>query len=442
MDRKIENNNDCCYLCDKNGNRLSPTDLNAVKIKIVSITEANENLKHIELAISGFIISESLKQEYDHCPSSPVPFLVLKSFSLKLPEKNFICFQIKKNSFQCTRFTKFNCQINFMLLTEIYTPIIISLEGCYVFPRSNKTILPLEIKEQRKDSHCLHVDCLHDSFFHPITSDVSLTPQINDKLEAESSLYYAKGNGEKRVFTNVDEICNPNTAGLLNPEQVTFCNLFVNAVLQNPNSYNLEEGKLTFLTNDIPEKNVPIITQFVTVFSHNGEVLKGEIDFFHTSANGTAMEFPTKTLPTSDTVTFVDLFINGVLQPQENYKVTNGSLLLTTEIPPRKGVPIILQYVKISNSIGVTVRGESSTFCVASDGISKIFSEKYHCLLCFPVPFIDCPHVSYRNLFINGVLQPNDLYNFRHGKLQLKTSDAPIKKAPIILQGLSFFDCE
>ncbi len=42
--------------------------------------------------------------------------------------------------------------------------------------------------------------------------------------------------------------------------------------------------------------------------------------------------------------------------------------------------------------------------------------------------------VSYYNLFINGVLQPPDVYTVAKGKMFLQTDDIPIANAPIILQ--------
>ena len=42
--------------------------------------------------------------------------------------------------------------------------------------------------------------------------------------------------------------------------------------------------------------------------------------------------------------------------------------------------------------------------------------------------------VSYYNLFINGILQPPDVYSVAKGKMFLQTEDIPIANAPIILQ--------
>ncbi|MED3662898.1 DUF4183 domain-containing protein [Ureibacillus thermophilus] len=46
------------------------------------------------------------------------------------------------------------------------------------------------------------------------------------------------------------------------------------------------------------------------------------------------------------TVSYMNLFINGVLQPKENYEVECGMLKLITEDLPPKGAPIILQMFK------------------------------------------------------------------------------------------------
>lgn len=46
------------------------------------------------------------------------------------------------------------------------------------------------------------------------------------------------------------------------------------------------------------------------------------------------------------------------------------------------------------------------------------------------------PHpenISYMNLFINGVLQPDVLYTVTEGLLTLRSSDLPLKDTPIIL---------
>lgn len=47
------------------------------------------------------------------------------------------------------------------------------------------------------------------------------------------------------------------------------------------------------------------------------------------------------------TVSYTSLFINGVLQPRENYVIQEGKLLLLTEDIPILGAPIVLQMIKL-----------------------------------------------------------------------------------------------
>lgn len=44
-------------------------------------------------------------------------------------------------------------------------------------------------------------------------------------------------------------------------------------------------------------------------------------------------------------LSYINLFINGILQPLATYTVENGKLTLETEDIPPKGTPIILQMV-------------------------------------------------------------------------------------------------
>ncbi|TKH05288.1 DUF4183 domain-containing protein [Peribacillus simplex] len=48
-------------------------------------------------------------------------------------------------------------------------------------------------------------------------------------------------------------------------------------------------------------------------------------------------------IPDPSKVSYMNLFINGVLQPHDNYTVEKGKLKLNTIDIPIKGTPIILQ---------------------------------------------------------------------------------------------------
>lgn len=46
-------------------------------------------------------------------------------------------------------------------------------------------------------------------------------------------------------------------------------------------------------------------------------------------------------------VSYMNLFINGVLQPKESYEVQSGVIMLKTDDTPPKGAPVILQMFKV-----------------------------------------------------------------------------------------------
>ncbi|NEU30289.1 DUF4183 domain-containing protein [bacterium LRH843] len=46
-------------------------------------------------------------------------------------------------------------------------------------------------------------------------------------------------------------------------------------------------------------------------------------------------------------VSYINVFINGVLQPPDNFTIQKGLLCLKTTDIPMRGVPIIIQFVKI-----------------------------------------------------------------------------------------------
>ncbi len=66
----------------------------------------------------------------------------------------------------------------------------------------------------------------------------------------------------------------------------------------------------------------------------------------YTNADGLPQYGTTQILSPND-VSFINLFINGILQPQTSYKVEEGELTLL-DGAPQDGVPITLQFVTIS----------------------------------------------------------------------------------------------
>ena len=68
----------------------------------------------------------------------------------------------------------------------------------------------------------------------------------------------------------------------------------------------------------------------------------------YTNADGLAQYGTTQILSPSE-VSFINLFINGILQPQTAYLVQAGVLTLLTPIAPEAGVPITLQFILIDH---------------------------------------------------------------------------------------------
>lgn len=77
--------------------------------------------------------------------------------------------------------------------------------------------------------------------------------------------YNALADGMKLIYTNADELSEYGNKGILDPDDVSYINLFINGVLQPPNVYTVTLGQLTLKTDNIPLKGSPIILQFVTV---------------------------------------------------------------------------------------------------------------------------------------------------------------------------------
>ncbi|WNR45625.1 DUF4183 domain-containing protein [Paenibacillus roseipurpureus] len=54
-----------------------------------------------------------------------------------------------------------------------------------------------------------------------------------------------------------------------------------------------------------------------------------------------------QSIPDPETVTFTQVFINGVLQPSTLYRINKGEIIIISKDVPDKGVPIIVQSIRI-----------------------------------------------------------------------------------------------
>lgn len=115
--------------------------------------------------------------------------------------------------------------------------------------------------------HVIRASKIYDWVTTTSTINISIPFQrTNPILKVDNYLYCALSDGVKLVYTNEDELEQYGNRGILDPKTVSYINLFINGVLQSPNIYEVEEGYLILKSSDVPQKNTPIILQFITIY--------------------------------------------------------------------------------------------------------------------------------------------------------------------------------
>ncbi|KZD66189.1 DUF4183 domain-containing protein [Bacillus cereus] len=71
------------------------------------------------------------------------------------------------------------------------------------------------------------------------------------------------------------------------------------------------------------------------------------VKFIYTDSDGIA-QYGTTHILSPDEVSYINLFITGILQPQPFYQVSTGQLTLLDDQPPSQGSSIILQFIIIN----------------------------------------------------------------------------------------------
>lgn len=100
-----------------------------------------------------------------------------------------------------------------------------------------------------------------------IRQQVHVNVQINANIKRTRTYQYnAKADGQKKIFTNQDELINYGHCGILDPCSVSLINVFVNGVLQPPVLYHITKGKLEILSTKAPPKDAIIMIQFVQIY--------------------------------------------------------------------------------------------------------------------------------------------------------------------------------
>ncbi len=78
--------------------------------------------------------------------------------------------------------------------------------------------------------------------------------------------FVATSDGRRHTYVAGDAIKSYPLSRLLNADEVSYTNLFVNGMLQPKLHYKLADGKLIFLTDDVPIKHASIVLQMIIVY--------------------------------------------------------------------------------------------------------------------------------------------------------------------------------
>ncbi|WDV47430.1 DUF4183 domain-containing protein [Clostridiaceae bacterium M8S5] len=171
--------------------------------------------------------------------------------------------------------------------------------------------------------------------------------------------------------------------------------------------------------------------QFQTENSHYFAISDG-IKTQFTNADGIA-EYSSDNIPNPSTVSFFNLYINGVLQPPVNYSVNENLLTLTTTDIPLANSPIILQYLIIQDENNQLLKANTYQYNTVADN-KKEYTNSDEIAAYGDKGILNPKDASYYHLNVNGVLQPVVNYSVLEGLLDLQTLDIPITNSPMTLK--------
>lgn len=123
------------------------------------------------------------------------------------------------------------------------------------------------LKSQRKN--IISVPVIYDWVNRSSSIKISVPLNVNKPsvLKADNDYFYAIADGIKRDFTDKDAVVEYGSGKILDPSQVSYSNVFVNGILQSPLNYTIKKGLLHFNTEDVPEKNVLITIQYISILN-------------------------------------------------------------------------------------------------------------------------------------------------------------------------------
>ena len=424
-----------CYLTDKRGNVLNPYEEGAISYTELSFPEyriqtesesPSGNAPIRSVYIEGYM-AYSIGGE---TMSTPVYFGIIQSFSLYVPKGTALKFTVGY----------FACRARSCRQKNNFVEICLLIDTIVSSEKKVSMLVPVvNDKLQTIDSACIHVDKIFDSAAFRSKSCLLCESYL---LKAGIYQYNALSDGKRRVYTNEDELKNYGDRGILSPCEVSYFNLFVNGVLQPKAVYKISKGFLEFLTEDIPPDGAPINLVFFTYRDKRGRLLKAWDNYYNAKSNGVKKRFTNVDelyrygnygIPSPYEVSWLNLYINGVLQPKTTYVVKKGAIELKTEDAPPKGAIVTLESVYLYGLAGQLIKSEILLYNTDSKG-QKIYTNQDEIISYGNKGIPDPKSNSFQNLYINSVIQPAVSYMVRKDCLFLKTEDAPTRKSPITLQ--------
>ncbi len=437
---------DCLFLVgrltDEKGNILCPYEPDVIVYSETSLLQRKQRLKRnsagreaIAVSVSGYITIFADEKKI----SPPLPFHIIRNISLWVPKSTALYFQVRQ--FQCC------IQKDSSSMEPFIVPIKILI--CIETIVKSKANIDLNVPcvnslQTVQGKTCIYASRIYD--FITFTSETCIRYPLR-LLKAEVYQYNTLSDGMKRVYTDADELTEYGTRGILSPDSVSCLNVFVNGVLQPKANYHLTEGRLEFLTDDLPLKGQSVLISFQSFYDSYGRVMRAENYQYNAMAHELQSIYTNQDelensdgrgIPNPNEVSYYNLYINGVLQPKATYIIEKGVLVLITGDEPLRDALIILESVVLKDEKDRIFRGITCQFHTYSGG-QKIYLSKDRLPMYGTQKILAPEQTSYQTLFVNGVIQPIVNYQVREGCLLLKTEDSPLNGVPITLQSTCVF---
>lgn len=417
-----------CFLTDEKGNILNPYDPNAITYICrplpLWIKKHAEN--HI-LEIKGYISLFSGNVRI----TEPIAFRVYRRFYIYAPDKTRISFRVldfdwriisfwtKKNSLAAEVKIKLDTLACSSARTDLIIPALESLPG--------------NTGDFKFRTVCANVEKIFGRC--RFTKEICIMYK-EEVYKAEVYQYDILSDGTRKIFTS--------ETGIPDPKDVSYYALYINGIMQPSTNYHVEKGLLVLKTDDAPIKNAPITVSFITFRSKEGVIFPAEVYCYIAISDGMKrvytnedelIQYGNKGIPDPEQVSFMNLYVNGVLQPAVNYTVKNGLLIFLSSDIPSVGVTITLECITIRDPYGRILRARTSAYNAFAHERST-YSNNDEIIAYGSEGIPDPETVSCSNLFINAVIQPTVNYSVQEGLLTLHTSDLPLFNSPVCLQSI------